>query len=181
MRLILLIVVLNVVCDLYATYLAEQDKSTAFIYNILNPIEQSFAVLILSTTYPQQSISILLKSIGVLLPISAIINIVFFQGFEKYNGYTLITGGLVVAIISYIKTREYITIDKINLNNELLWFTIASFIYYITTGPVLSVIPVTNEISYSLSDNLLYINDVAYILWSTLITIGFICSRKKTI
>lgn len=180
-KLIWVILVLNVVIDFYARYLGSQGIYNGFCYNILIPLEILIMVYIYNITSESFAYKALTFVLSGLLLGFAVIVAVFLQESDKLHTYTIALGGIMVGTLSYLRLRKIIINDSHLMDNILFWFCAANFIYYIIFIPVLSVLPIANDISNELARSIKKVNNYAYALWSTLITIGFICSKKKTI
>ena len=180
-KLIWIILVLNVLIDAYARYIGSQGIHNGICYNVLVPLEILIMIYIYNITSKNHAYKILTYGLSGVLLVFAVVVAMFLQERDKLHTYTIAFGGIMVGALSYLRLRKII-INDINLtDNILFWFCAANFIYYIIFIPVLSVLPIANDISNELARSIKKVNNYAYALWSTLITIGFICSRKNAI
>jgi hypothetical protein len=170
----------NVIVDVYTTYLAFNSLNTLPYNNILMLSEGMVIILLYYIHSPFTTGKRILLYLSLIYLIFSIINFVFIQGEDNLNTYSIMPCGLVIAILSYLNIRMFITSETF-FKSLLFWFSVANFIYFIVVIPSLSFLPIANNISYELGASLKVINDTAYILWSLIISIGFICQKKRAI
>lgn len=181
-KLVLVILILNLVADLYTTYLSYHSVNTLFYNSLHTGVEQLFILWIYYSTKIYNKQKRLLLYTIIIGGLLAIYNIFFWQGPKQFTTYTFIPFGLLIAFLSYINIRYFIISNIAVLSNIIFWFSIANFVYFIVIVPIMSFLPLAIEISLDLAKTLkMYTNNIAYGVWSVLIAIGFICQRKKTI
>jgi hypothetical protein len=63
----------------------------------------------------------------------------------------------------------------------IFWFSFANVIYYTLMTSTISSLPLAIEVSDSFARSIKAINDIGYILWSILISIGILWNRTRII
>jgi hypothetical protein len=180
-KIALVLLFLNVITDVYATYLAEHDVNNHICYSILTTVEHVLIILSYSAIYRNNNIKFIFYGLSLLIFVCSVLNLLFIQGADSFNTFTFVPIGLIVSILSYLRIRSSILNEDKFQYQFSFWFAAANFQYFIIVAPILSAVLAANEMSYSLSISFKQVNNTAYIIWSVLISIGFICQEKKTI
>lgn len=177
---ILLIVFANIITDLYSTYLSIQlNKSTHFLYNIFTGVEYT-AMLLINLYKPHSSLYRKFLSGSIFFLITLYLFNFYKYGIEDLNTYLYAIGSFIVCIFSYLRIRFTITSDNVEFSNILIWFALANITFSVGALPILLITPIKG-IPNSIANDLFVIKDIAYSIWAVLITIGFLCQKKKTI
>lgn len=176
-KLILFIVWQNFFVDLYATYLAEQKISTAWIYNI-NLVLQHTLTLFIYSALSKKKYKLIFYIFMFLLLTSCTINILFFQQ-KNFNDYTITVSLLFIAVSSYFIIRDYITTKDDPLALILFWFALGNFFYPVIAINILSSVNILTKAEISIARKLFSVNYFGYIVWSVLITTGLLWNSKK--
>lgn len=174
---ILMVILVNLLADLIANYFAHKYGDNTIVYNISTAIEQELTLLILYSLARSKGQRKVILVTMIIFPILSITNLLFVQKSSNFNSFTYISTGLAIAFFSYIIIKE--RLDDIYLFRSMVfWFTIANFIYYTIVSVVFSVLPFAIDVSYEFGNDIMHVNYVSYIIWSTLLAIGFIWSKK---
>ncbi len=177
-KLILFIVWQNFFVDLYATYLANQKTSTAWLYNI-NLVVQHTLTLLIYSVLSKKEYKLMFYIFMFMLLISCIVNMFFFQQ-KNFNDYTITVSLLFIAISSYFIIRDFITTKDDPLSLLLFWFALGNFFYPVIAINILSSVNLLTKTEISLARMLFNVNYFGYIVWSVLITTGLLWNSKKT-
>lgn len=176
-KLILFIVWQNFFVDLYATYLAVQKTPNGWLFNIHLLVQHLLTLYIYSKTSTNKTV---VYFTGVLILAGSVINMSFYQK-DSFNTYSIIPSFILIAVISYYILRTQIIIKNDFTINALFGFILANIIYSAISINVLSTIPIITKAEFEeVAFPLFTINYFAYIIWSVLISIGFLWNSKKT-
>jgi len=175
---IILILGLNVICDLITSFLAEKNQNTHVYYSILTLAE---GLIVIFMYLKSLNSKFLIFSLALVIPsllLFGIYNILFIQGLWTLNTYTFAPLGLMIMVFSYIMIRKFIGTHAFSINNLMLWFAVACFIYYGigVLNICLFIWAQHNMIAYAAY--LLNFNNVLYSIYSFLLIIGFIYKIK---
>lgn len=176
-----IIVLTNIIIDLYATYIdVVWHKTTHSLYNIFTAIE--YCVIMVINLHRPPSLLYKKYLLISLLFFSVLSAFIFYRyGIDVLNTYLFATGGFIVCVFSYLRIRFAIARDNIEFTDILIWFAFANITFYAGALPVLLLAPIILNIPTDLANDLMLAKDVAYSLWSVFIITGFLCLKKKTI
>lgn len=94
-----------------------------------------------------------------------------------YDAY--IISGFVISILSYLYMRQFI-LHRSNPFTSLFWFSFANLLEYTLMVSSISASFAAVTIDQKFAQQIFIGNDIAYILWSCIITFGIIWNQKKT-
>jgi hypothetical protein len=164
-RPIVLVIWLNIACDLFGYFFGTSTGISGAVYNVLLPIERILSLYIYGratrlSDYP----SIYNYGIGLVLLIRSI-SIIYLPDFKELDLIANSAEGLTVAILSYAFVRSIVKRGKIK-SPILLGFGIANFAYLMIMASAMSAYRLAYQESESLGTALYYINIIGYSFWS---------------
>lgn len=180
-RLVLLLIMINVGMDVYATYIDKALKlHTHFAYNVYLVFEFPFIVFIYSLVVNNLKSKNLLRYASLIVFALLFMVLFYDKNPNNFNYVNYTIGGLLISSISYLILRKKIVDYELEAADISLWFLVANFILYLITIPALSLVPLHEKLPSALLKNILTIKNSAYILWAILLGFGFICQKTKT-
>ena len=155
--------------------------ANSWLYNIFIPVEYLFYTYLFYRYFEDKVFKKIAKTIMVLIPVAAVINIVFIQGFYSFNTNTLLAGNCIMICFCLL----FFT-DLFKREEEMVLLT--SPMFWITTGVLLFNL---GELSYNLFFDYILKNrhdpkamvftaingKLVYVLY-TMISIGLLCTKK---
>lgn len=175
-----MIVWINILVDILAKILAIKESSSEMLYNISAPIEQMLTIFIYSKGVNSMRIrNIHLLTISLIF-LSSLSNYWFVRNPYGFHSYTIVFSGIAVATFSYWQLKFAINHED-PWRSVIFWFSLANLIYYFIMATIIVSLPLANEISNDFAASIKAINDTTYIIWSILISIGFIWNKTKNI
>ena len=180
---LLLFLIFIVAIELTGRYLrTELRQPNAWLYNISVPVEFLFYGFIFYLHYNRNSFIQLAKFFLILFAVFALCNILFIQGFQKFNTNILKVGSFSMIILACLYFTELLSRnERINLLREpMFWLTTGVFLF--NTGEFLyslfsdylikNHLDKTRKIFSSINNKLIW---VLY----TCIVISIICTRPR--
>lgn len=156
--------------------------NNSFLYNLLIPVEIILTLIIYFNYVQRKTSKRYILICMFLFIIFSILNLVVIQDFFKeFANHTFFAGGIIVSYLSYSIWLNDIKNDLLSLQNVILWFTAANFIYYTTTIPIISAHNWLSTYSKEVAFPIFIINLVMYGLWAIIIGLGFIWKRQTII
>lgn len=179
----LLIPVLSYLIDVLAAYYFQfvDFDSNILIYNLL---ELPFLIFILYAFYTLNRSGLrkqlFLSSAGFLV-VYHILYLTLFGGFYLLNTIGVCIAMIIVTIMAYLNLINMVETEKRKLIHVFVfWFSLATFISYIGRVPITALTFGPISISETILDRMYIINDILYIGWYLIITLGLILSTKWT-
>lgn len=166
------------IADVIASIVGARGIPNGDIYNVSAPVSKLVTLGIYIATL--QTKTMRKYFILGMLPIIALSAWGYIRpgnpGDFHYDVY--IISGFVISILSYLYMRQFI-LHRSNPFTTLFWFSFANLIYYTLMVSSMSASYAVMPFSQDFAKKLLLGNDIAYSLWSCLITFGIIWNKKK--
>lgn len=169
--------------ELYGRYLRKElHESNAWLYNISVPVEFLFYGFLFYLHYTKKLVLQIVGAFLILFSIFAISNILFIQGYEKFNTNILKIGSFSMILLSCLYFTELLSRDvQSNLFAEpMFWLTTGVFLF--NTGEFLYTLFSDYLIKNHLDKTRLIFssinNKLIWVLYTCLI-ISIICTEKK--
>jgi hypothetical protein len=179
-KLIVLNVWINISADIIASAFVIKGMTSEMIYNISAPIEQLVTLFIYNNGVNTLKLRNIHFGTMCLIFLLSLSNYFLMKNPYEFHSYTIIFSGLTVAIFSCLQLQFTISRLKPWLS-VIFWFSFANVIYYTLMTSTISSLPLAIEVSDSFARSIKAINDIGYILWSILISIGILWNRTRII
>lgn len=174
---IVIVIWLNLICDLLGFFLSEYGYHTGIIYNFLLPTERILSLLVYSMVAMRTSTKrVHLTGIATVILIR-IIATLHEAPLTKFQDIANTSEALIVALMSYVFIRSMLT-EKAEFSIVLFAFGIANFLYLTFMASAMSALRIARSIDNAYATALYSINTIAYIFW-TLILISALLWKKK--
>jgi hypothetical protein len=177
-KLIVAIIWINVVADLLGSIMAIKYSFNEMVFNISAPIEQVLTLFVYSKAGETRRLVNVHKISITLIILLSLSNYFIIQNPYGFHYYTFIFSGITVAVFSYTQLKFTIQ-QNVPWRSVLLWFSGANLIYYSLMVSSVSTMPLAYDISKDLAISIKTVNDVGYIIWSALISVGILWNKKK--
>ena len=176
-KLMTIVIWINVLADLIASYLADHYGSNGIVYNILTPLEKLLTLGIYYIYAPNRIFKKAIIGVSILILLISLIAFYFSSSSRVFHIQPFLWTGLILAILSYMLIRKYLTSKK-DFNLLAVWFAFANLLYYSMVVSSLGAQSIAVSFSLELARLLGYGNDIAYSLWSLILLISVLWIKK---
>lgn len=179
-RIIVLVLVLNVVADLWANYVNNtwSNPQNGWVYNILNPVEM---LLILLFYLKSSEITLARKAVwwtGLLMPVVFVWTLLNLESHRDFNLWGFVLTDFLMMVVSYFVLRSYLLAQELK-GPATMSFVVANMVYFALAVSAFLGSGVGLRFKTDLASKFLIINTVGYVLWGIIITLGFIYTWIK--
>ena len=160
-----------------------KDANTNLIFNLLMIVNVCFPLWLLCQATPLQHARKTIYFCTILFILFAIINLVYFQGFKKFNSTTEAFGDMLIAVTSCYFLYQILVDDKYRdifqyeyfwLANGLLFSSLGSAVLYVFLDYLWAYYRKTHINIYG------YINYVINVIFYASLIVAFICRWRTT-
>lgn len=177
-KVILIILGINLITEIIGAYLAISYTVNGFIYNVSAPITRILTLMLYAHNYNNTSGKVLTNTgIGVVILIS-IIGALHYPTFQEFHYGAYVISGLVIAALSYLHLRA-IALDKAGQSLLIFVFSLANLVYFTLMASSMSAYGLANQISNDFGRTILFLNQLAYGLWSVILITGILWKKKQ--
>jgi hypothetical protein len=157
-------------------------KYNGQIYNLLLFVQLPFFIFLLRAYIQTKTTKDFALIILVAFLVYGVINFVFIQGKSRFNNHTLITGALIIVLLSCyycFELLKYGTESKI-LNNPMFWISSGTLFYFTGTFFYFALYDYLRKYKLENKSEIfdLIILNLVIVLYS-FISIGFLCTKLK--
>lgn len=176
---IVLILFLNIFTDTTSYFLIHMEKGTHLFYNLLIPVERILTLIIYAVNEHGISRKRIHYSGTVLIGISAISAVFYYQNITGHHSMTNILTGFIGALLSYVHLRS-IMLNTAGQSTTTFYFALANLVYFTLMISAMSALPLALQIGNDFASDIYDINLIGYALWSIILIIGVLGKSKKT-
>ena len=166
--------------DLTSSVMAFNEFNNLWLYNLVLFPQFIMVMTILIRKIQNTKIRWLLISVGVILILFHVGNILFLQGLHDFNNFSYIPANTWMAASSFFYLREQMEkIDEAPFDKLLTWFALATLIDIAGSMPILSLLGWTDYIHSSQAARLWEVVQLLYTFWYLFILFGLIWTRTS--
>lgn len=177
-RIIVLLLLLNLIADVWAAFLWLDYQTTVHVYNLFNPIEQLITVATYGL-YAKPKVNKVYVASAVVILSFHLFDAFWLSPKDSFHFPAFIFSGILIAILSYFSLKQCLR-EKEEFRSLFFWFSLANLFYYTLMVSAMSALPLAQKISYEFAAIILQLNYICYACWALTLTFGMIWNRLKT-
>jgi hypothetical protein len=167
--------------EFYGSYLSYSGENNLILYNFFTVVEFCFYLFIIRVVLKNPRVRKILFICIILYGITAVLNILFFQGMNTFHTVTYAMGCLLIVffcIYYFLELFRFPKSEKL-ITNPSFWICTGLLFFYCCGFPLYGLINSWGNISKLIVDNFGDIVTILNIFLYSLFTIAFICTRIR--
>ena len=176
----LFFLIYTLISELVATWLVTHGKHNTNLYNIYGVVQLIFYVYLLSNFIQNKRLIKICRIVQFSYLFLALMNVLLFQKFSKYNTITYAFGCLIIVALSIFYFFELFKQKKIlNLSRESpFWISTALLFYFSCSFPIIATVNIIQNVPELIINSIQTLLLLMNILLYSLFTIAFLCRIK---
>lgn len=176
----LFFLVYTLISELIATWLVTHGKHNTNLYNFYGVVQLIFYVYLLSNFIQNKRLIKICRIVQFSYLFLALMNVLLFQKFAKYNTITYAFGCLIIVALSIFYFFELFKQKKIlNLSRESpFWISTALLFYFSCSFPIIATVNIIQNVPEIIINSIQTLLLLTNILLYSLFTIAFLCRIK---
>lgn len=181
LRLLSLYLIITTVKELVCVYYSYNQWYNIHIYNPLRIVEFFIMPLIYYKAFTNKKFKNITKYAIVLITSVYLVNLLFIQGLNKFNTYTIIVGRISLIIITLLYFFELLQkVETTSLYREpMLWISTGLLFYSVGSFLIHGLYDLHSNFPADLSKKIWAINSILNLFLNLIYSIAFLCKPQS--
>lgn len=165
--------------DLIAFIIGVYYKNNQWFYNIAVLLETSLLFYIYFELFNSSFVKRTIKYAYPGFLFFFLINYFFIQGMYVFNNYTFVPSYAFLALLAFKHLQQ--CVDQLTENpfsNFFFWFSMANLLDFTVSAPLLGILSWFAYENETIARSLYLINDIVYVMWFTILSIGIVWTSR---
>lgn len=179
LRVLLPVFILTITVECFARYYL--DRPNHWLYNLFLPVQYLLFTILFFLVFKSKKVRAIIISCSILLLSFSISNILFIQGFQIFNTYTLLVSGFLILCWVFLYFRNLLqSKEQIYLLREpMFWISSGLLIFYLGNVFVAGTIDYFIKNDLDTAKVLLQIIKLLNIIMFTLFIVALLCQKRQ--
>ena len=169
---------ITIILEIIAWFYSLQKRNNLIYYNFYMTLNFPYLIYLIRSFLINDKVKNTLRWIATLYPVPALLNMIFIQGFHKFNTYSFILGCIIIvmACIFYFYERIKYPGPQSLLHDPTFWISTSLLFYYTCSLPLTGILNTISGMPFYVYKTILFINVVINTILYLLFSISFICN-----